>query len=74
MLHLMTVIVSVQEQYYGRESKMFRWFRLVMTVQELIDELMWVKDKSKTVYGLSEIDCFSINGVLEDIDVFLKEE
>lgn len=45
-----------------------------MTVQELIDELIQVKDKSKTVCGLSEIDCFIINGVLEDIDVFLKEE
>lgn len=45
-----------------------------MIVEELIDELMQVKDKSKTVYGLSEIDCFVINGVLEDVDVFLKEE
>lgn len=42
-----------------------------MTVQELIDELMKVKDKSKEVFISTENDEFTIKGVREDIDVWL---
>ena len=48
MLHLMTVVISVQEQYCGRESKISFWFKIVMitTVQDLIDALNKIEDKS----------------------------
>lgn len=36
-----------------------------MTVQELIDRLTFVKDKSKQVRAISEIDMFIVNKVNE---------
>ena len=45
-----------------------------MTVQELIDELMKVEDKSKEVFTSTENDEFVINGVREDMDVWLTTD
>ena len=42
-----------------------------MTVQELIDELMKVADKSKEVFVLTENDESVVNKVSEDVDVWL---
>lgn len=42
-----------------------------MTVQELIDELTKVKNKSKEVFISTENDESVINGVREDTDVWL---
>ena len=45
-----------------------------MTVQELIDELMKVEDKSKEVFVSTENDESVIKGVHEDIDVWLTTD
>ena len=45
-----------------------------MTVQELIDELIKVEDKSKEVFTSTENDEFVINGVREDMDVYLTTD
>ena len=45
-----------------------------MTVQELIDELMKVEDKSKEVFTSTENDESVIKGVHEDIDVWLTTD
>nr|DAQ41467.1 MAG TPA: hypothetical protein [Caudoviricetes sp.] len=42
-----------------------------MTVQELIDELLKVEDKSKEVIVLTENDESIVKKVREDIDVWL---
>ena len=45
-----------------------------MTVQELIDELMKVKDKSKEVFISTENDESVIKEVHEDTDVWLTTD
>lgn len=45
-----------------------------MTVQELIDELMKVEDKSKEVFTSTENDESVIKGVHEDMDVWLTTD
>ena len=45
-----------------------------MTVQELIDELMKVKDKSKEVFISSENDESVLKEVHEDMDVWLTTD
>ena len=45
-----------------------------MTVQELIDELMKVEDKSKEVFTSIENDEFVIKEVHEDMDVWLTTD
>ena len=45
-----------------------------MTVQELIDELLKVEDKSKEVFTSIENDEFVIKEVHEDMDVWLTTD